>query len=134
VLIWEREEVSYLLHKHIGDRRKGFVFQTRTGQPISPRNIERDSLDSILAQMGVKRTANYSTRFDGFARKFSERIVYRGSLKSSGSATLRGIFLTDTPKVFPTICSGVNKSHNRLDWDSVFQLGNLGDFQLKKNR
>jgi hypothetical protein len=55
VLIWECEEVSYLLHKHIGDRRKGFVFQTRTGQPISPRNIERDSLDPILAQMGVKK-------------------------------------------------------------------------------
>jgi hypothetical protein len=30
---------------------KGFVFQPRTGQPISPRNIERDSLEPILAQI-----------------------------------------------------------------------------------
>jgi integrase len=34
------EELAQVLRKHIGDRKTGFVFQTRSGRPISPRNIE----------------------------------------------------------------------------------------------
>jgi hypothetical protein len=48
---------------------KGFVFQTRTGQPISPHNIERDSLEPILAQMGVKKDGKL---FHSFRRFRSE--------------------------------------------------------------
>jgi len=126
------DELAYVLHKHIGDRKEGFVFRTRTGKPISPRNIERDSLDPILEKMEARKTANCFTRFADFVRNFSERIVCRGSSKNCGSATHPGIYPTDTPKVFPTICSGVRKQHSRQDSGSPFQLGNLGNFPLKK--
>ena len=48
------EELAFLLHKHIGDRTSGFVFQTRNGKPISPHNIERDSLRPNPRRNGVE--------------------------------------------------------------------------------
>jgi integrase len=63
------EELAFLLHKHIGDRKEGFVFQTRTGRPISPRNIERDSLDPILKEMEAKKDGKL---FHSFRRFRSE--------------------------------------------------------------
>jgi integrase len=63
------EELAFLLHRHIGDRKEGFVFQTRTGRPISPRNIERDSLDPILVEMEAKKDGKL---FHSFRRFRSE--------------------------------------------------------------
>src|SRR4030088_1768785 len=70
-----------------------FTSISATAEKASYSRLERDSPSAraisseiALTQSWLKwesrRTANYSTRFDGFARKFSERIVYRGSLKS----------------------------------------------------
>ena len=63
------EDLAQLLRTHIGDRKQGFVFQTRTSSPISPRNIERDSLDPILEEMGAKKDGKL---FHSFRRFRSE--------------------------------------------------------------
>ncbi len=63
------DELAYVLHKHLGDRKEGFVFRTRTGKPISPRNIERDSLDPILEKMEAKKDGKL---FHSFRRFRSE--------------------------------------------------------------
>jgi integrase len=67
------EELAQLLRIHIGDRRKGFVFQTRTGRPISPRNIERDSLDPILEEMRAKKDGKLFHSF----RRFRSEVLRR---------------------------------------------------------
>jgi integrase len=46
--------LAALVKKYIGDRTSGFLFQTSTGLPMSPRNIARDSLHPILKKMGRK--------------------------------------------------------------------------------
>ncbi len=63
------DELAYVLHKHLGDRKEGFLFRTRTGKPISPRNIERDSLDPILEKMEAKKDGKL---FHSFRRFRSE--------------------------------------------------------------
>lgn len=63
------DELAYVLQKHIADRKDGFVFRTKSGRPISPRNIERDSLDPILKEMGVKTVGKL---FHSFRRFRSE--------------------------------------------------------------
>jgi integrase len=65
------EELAYVLKKHIGNRKDGFIFQTRTGMPISPRNIARDSLDPILEKMGAKKEGKL---FHSFRRFRSEAL------------------------------------------------------------
>jgi integrase len=44
-------ELAALLAKFIGDRKDGYLFCTETGQPLSPRNILRDSLHPTLAKL-----------------------------------------------------------------------------------
>lgn len=63
------DELAYVLHKHIGDRKDGFIFRTKSGRPISPRNIERDSLDPILEEMEAKKDGKL---FHSFRRFRSE--------------------------------------------------------------
>lgn len=63
------DELAYVLHKHIADRKDGFVFRTKSGRPISPRNIERDSLDPILEEMEAKKDGKL---FHSFRRFRSE--------------------------------------------------------------
>jgi integrase len=127
------EELAFLLHKHIGDRTSGFVFQTRNGKPISPHNIERDSLRPNPRRNGVEEIRETIPLVSPLSfRKFSERTACRGSLKNFGLATPQEIFQTATPKDSATIWCGVNRLHSRLDWDFPFLLGNWGNFWLKK--
>jgi integrase len=44
-----------VLKAFIGSRNSGYVFETDSGRPLSPRNILRDSLDKILARIGSKQ-------------------------------------------------------------------------------
>lgn len=67
------KDLASLLNVHIGDRKEGFVFQTRTGRPISPRNIERDSLDPILREMEVKKAGKLFHSF----RRFRSEVLRR---------------------------------------------------------
>ncbi len=43
-----------MIRELLGDRIEGFVFQTKHGKPLNSRNVERDSLDKILEEMGIK--------------------------------------------------------------------------------
>jgi integrase len=63
------DELAYVLDKHIVDRKDGFVFRTKSGRPISPRNIARDSLDPILEEMEAKKDGKL---FHSFRRFRSE--------------------------------------------------------------
>ena len=47
------QPLAALLHEHmIG--REGFVFQTRSGAPVSARNIERDTLRKMFVEMEIQ--------------------------------------------------------------------------------
>jgi integrase len=43
-----------LVKAFIGSRTSGYVFNTESGRPLSPRNILRDSLHKILIRIGSK--------------------------------------------------------------------------------
>ena len=61
--------LAALVRKYIGNRTSGFLFQTSTGLPMSPRNIARDSLHPILKKMG-REAAGFHT-----FRRFRESIL-----------------------------------------------------------
>ena len=61
--------LATLLRKFIGDRTSGFLFETTTGLPVSPRNIARDSLHPILKKIG-RETASFRA-----FRRFRESIL-----------------------------------------------------------
>jgi integrase len=45
-----------MLRDYIGDRDSGFLFQSDSGRPLSPRNISRDSLEKILFGRELKNS------------------------------------------------------------------------------
>lgn len=55
--------VSAMLRDFIGDRKQGFIFQTRTGMPFRQCNFLRSSLHPILEQLGIEKQG-----FHGFRR------------------------------------------------------------------
>lgn len=62
-------ELARMLHTYLDGRTEGFVFRTKTGKPLSARNIERDSLDIILEEMNAKKDGKL---FHSFRRFRSE--------------------------------------------------------------
>ncbi len=60
--------LAALVKKYVGGRTSGFLFQTSTGLPMSPRNIARDSLHPILKKIG-RESAGFHT-----FRRFRESI------------------------------------------------------------
>jgi integrase len=50
-----------MLKQHLGDRRAGRVFQTRTGTPFSKDNVRR-KLQSILRALGLKKGGLHAFR------------------------------------------------------------------------
>jgi integrase len=61
--------LAALVKKYIGNRTNGFLFETSSGLPMSPRNIARDSLHSILKKIG-RELAGFHT-----FRRFRESIL-----------------------------------------------------------
>ncbi len=55
--------VAAMLHDFIGDRKQGFLFQTRTGAPFLQSNVPRSSLYPILKELGIEKQG-----FHGFRR------------------------------------------------------------------
>jgi integrase len=70
--------LAQMLREYLGDRTKGFVFQTKNGLPLNARNIERDSLDKILAEMGIKEKGRLFHSF----RRFRESILLRSETRN----------------------------------------------------
>jgi len=61
--------LAALVKKYIGNRTSGFLFETSSGLPMSPRNIARDNLHPILKKMG-RELAGFHT-----FRRFRESIL-----------------------------------------------------------
>ena len=61
--------LAALVKKFIGNRTSGFLFETASGLPMSPRNIARDGLHPILKRMG-RELAGFHT-----FRRFRESIL-----------------------------------------------------------
>lgn len=55
--------VAAMLRDFIGDRKQGFIFQTRTGTPFLQSNFLRSSLYPILKELGIEKQG-----FHGFRR------------------------------------------------------------------
>jgi integrase len=70
------EELAALLAKFIGDRKDGYLFCTETGNPLSPRNILRDSLHPTLAKLNQPKMG-----FHCF-RRFRESVLQKSEARS----------------------------------------------------
>jgi integrase len=55
-------EVASLLQQYIGNRKKGFIFQTSTGQPVTQTNILRRELHPLLDELEIPRRGFHSFR------------------------------------------------------------------------
>jgi integrase len=71
-------DLSRMLREYLGDRTAGFLFQTRNGLPLNSRNIERDSLDKILVEMGIKEKRRLFHSF----RRFRESVLLRSETRN----------------------------------------------------
>lgn len=64
-----------MLDDYIGDRKEGFLLQTRSGKMLSPESFYRDGLKTIFKQMGRTRV-----RFNAF-RRFRESALLRSECR-----------------------------------------------------
>ncbi len=67
--------LSKMLDKYIGNRKKGFLFQTKSGKMLSPESFYRDGLKAIFRRMGRTRV-----RFNAF-RRFRESVLLRSECR-----------------------------------------------------
>jgi integrase len=67
--------LARMLDDYIGDRKEGFLFQTRSGKMISPESFYRDGLKTIFKRMGRTRV-----RFNAF-RRFRESVLLRSECR-----------------------------------------------------
>lgn len=68
-------ELARMLDDYIGDRKEGFLFQTRSGRMLSPESFYRDGLKTIFKRMGRTRV-----RFNAF-RRFRESVLLRSECR-----------------------------------------------------
>jgi len=69
--------LAKMLSDYIGDRKEGFLFQTRNGNMLSPGSFYRNGLATIFKRMG--RT---HVRFNAF-RRFRESVLLRSECAKS---------------------------------------------------
>jgi integrase len=55
-------DVASLLKQFIGDRKAGFVFQSRSGKPMTPSIVLRRGLHPLLAELGIARCGFHAFR------------------------------------------------------------------------
>jgi len=67
--------LARMLDDYIGDRKEGFLFQTRSGKMLSPESFYRDGLKTIFKRMGRTRV-----RFNAF-RRFRESVLLRSECR-----------------------------------------------------
>ncbi len=70
-------DAARILRDFIGSRKSGFLFQTANGTMLDPGNIDRDSLNPILEEMGRNEAG---TRFNVF-RRFREAVLQRSEAR-----------------------------------------------------
>jgi integrase len=62
-------KISKMLSDYIGDRKAGFLFETKSGKMLSPETLWRDGFKAIFQKMGRTRV-----RFNAF-RRFRESVL-----------------------------------------------------------
>lgn len=67
--------LAKMLSDFIGDRKEGFLFETRTGNMLSPESFYRNGLKTIFKQMGRTRV-----RFNAF-RRFRESVLLKSECR-----------------------------------------------------
>jgi Phage integrase family len=67
--------LAKMLDAFIGDRKKGFLFQTRSGKMLSPESFYRDGLKKIFKRMGRAHV-----RFNAF-RRFRESVLLKSECR-----------------------------------------------------
>jgi integrase len=67
--------LAKMLSDYIGDRKEGFLFQTKSGNMLSPESFFRDGLVTIFKRMG--RT---HVRFNAF-RRFRESVLLKSECR-----------------------------------------------------
>jgi integrase len=69
--------LARMLDEFIGNRKEGFLFQTRSGKMLSPESFYRDGLKTIFKRMGRTRV-----RFNAF-RRFRESVLLRSECRQT---------------------------------------------------
>lgn len=67
--------LAKMLDAYIGDRKEGYLFETRNGTMLSPERFYRDGLKTIFKRMGRARV-----RFNAF-RRFHESVLLRSECR-----------------------------------------------------
>jgi len=67
--------LAKMLRDFIGDRKQGYLFQTKNGTMLNPQNIYRVALGTVLKQIGRK-----SVRYHAF-RRFRESVLLRSECR-----------------------------------------------------
>jgi len=70
-------DAAKILRNYIGNRTEGFLFHTSNATMYDPNNIDRDSLNSILREMGKYKPG---ARFNIF-RRFRESVLQRSEVR-----------------------------------------------------
>jgi integrase len=70
-------DAARILHNFIGSRKTGFLFETANGTMLDPGDIDRDSLNPILEEMGRDEAG---ARFNVF-RRFREAAPQRSEVR-----------------------------------------------------
>ena len=70
-------DAAAILRNFIGHREKGFLFRSENKTMFDPRNVARDSLDSILEAMGQKKAGSGFHIF----RRFREYVLQRSDAR-----------------------------------------------------
>jgi len=55
-------DIATLLQQYLGDRKSGFIFQTRDGRPLNQANILRRELKPLLDELGIQRMGYHAFR------------------------------------------------------------------------
>jgi len=55
-------DVANLLGKFIGERKKGYIFQTKDGKPVNQANVLKRELHPLLATLGISKRGFHSFR------------------------------------------------------------------------
>lgn len=67
--------LARMLRDFIGNRKKGFLFETENGTMLSPTNVFRDGLQPVLKEIGRSKV-----RYNAF-RRFREAVLQRSDVR-----------------------------------------------------
>ena len=122
-------QVAKMLREYIGDRKSGFLLETDTGNMLSPGNLYRDGLKTVLNGMGRSKV-----RFHAF-RRFRQAVLERSEVRQ----LLIDFWLGhDSPDMSSRYAKQLTEDMEfRQDWAKKvglgFELRHLSEWELEVN-